>query len=160
MNNISIDLIISISLFLDYISIVNLRRTNSNFLTVTNNIIIKQRKNAINKILRFFYKIKKNYSDLRMNRDGYLINYNKLYKHPEEYLNKKIQFVSTFQYYHYNLRKGEIGEGYLNYHKNTDSWFFELDNSFYQYLPGEPLPLNHLLYYPFISNKSLRVIKD
>ena len=141
----SFDLILNISSFLDIKSVVNLSHTNSRFKPIEN----------INSV-----KIKNKYSDLRLSRKGYLINYKKLYKHPELYLNKKIQFKSTFQYYHYNLRAGEIGEGTLYYHSDTNSWFFDLDNSFYNYLPDEPLPTHHLLYPAFIKNSSFRIIKD
>ena len=156
----SFDLILNISSFLDINSVLGLSHTNYRLKQLSQITSIKIRKKAAIIIVNFFYKIKNKYSDLRLNRKGYLINYKKLYKHPEFYLNKKIQFISTFQYYHFNLRSGEIGEGTLYYHQNTDSWFFNLDNSFYNYLPDEPLPTNHLLYPAFIKNSSFRIIKD
>jgi hypothetical protein len=156
----SFDLILNISSFLDIKSVVNLSHTNSRFKPIDNINSVKIKKRAAIIIVNFFYKIKNKYSDLRLSRKGYLINYKKLYKHPELYLNKKIQFKSTFQYYHYNLREDEIGEGTLYYYSNTNSWFFNLDNSFYNYLPDEPLPTHHLLYPAFIKNNSFRVIKN
>lgn len=160
MKNISIDLIISISEYLDLISIFNLSLLNTRFNQIKNNFMIQYKKRSAIIILKFFLKIKNNYFDLRLNRKGYLINYKKLYKYPNKYINKKIQFKSIFQYYPNNLRSGEIGEGKLEYHENTDSWYFNLDNSFYNYLEDEPLPTNHLLFPAFIDNYSFRVIKD
>lgn len=158
-NNLSFDLIQFIANYLDIRTIINMSQTHSRLIklmTFKNKI----KKEAALKIINFFCKIKNNFKDLRLDRKGYLINYKKIYKHPELYLNKKIQFISTFQYYHYNLRPSEIGEGQLSYHSDTDSWFFNLENNFYNYQEDEPLPTHHLLYSAFIENKSLRVIKE
>jgi hypothetical protein len=160
MNNISIYLLLQISKYLDISSLLNLTKINKKIYDNSKNILINNKKRkAIKIIINFFNKIKYNFKDLRLNRKGYLINPKRIFKHPEEYINKKIQFISSFQYYHYNLRKGEIGEGILSYHSNTDSWYFTLENDFYNYHQDEPLPTNHLLFDSFIFKKSLRVIK-
>jgi hypothetical protein len=158
-NKLSFDLIQSIGTYLDIITIINISQTHSRLRKIMN-LKTKRNKKAALIIINFFYKIKNNFKDLRLDRKGYLINYKKLYKHPELYLNKKIQFISTFQYYHNNLRPCEIGEGKLYYHSDTDSWFFNLVNNFYNYQADEPLPTHHLLYPAFIENRSFRVIKE
>lgn len=110
----------------------------------------------INKKLRIIHKLftdrKKNFFDLlNKNRPGYLINFNKIYKNPEKYLDKRIQFIARFEYMPYSIISGEIAEGYLS-KNNDETYTIVLDNStMYKY---------QLLFQPFIMDKSLRVIKD
>ena len=160
MINLPYDILNLISEYINFYTYYNLAVTNKNLYNLCKNDLFKKKINASYIIIRFFYKIKLNYSDLRLSRKGYLINYNRLLKHPEFYLNKKIQFISSFQYYHYNVRSGEIGEGTLFHSSNNNSWFIKLDNSFYNYNQNEPIPTNHLLYRPFIVSNSVRVIKS
>ena len=151
------DIIINIANFLNYKDLVNFTNCFNN---ISSNLIIKKKEKAANTIKNFFYYIKCKYKDLRLNRKGYLINYNKLFKYPDKYLGKKIQFISKFQYHPFNLRSGEIGEGTLYYNSSTDSWFFNLDNNFYNYQPDEPLPTCHLLFKAFVYKKSFRILKE
>jgi hypothetical protein len=158
MKIISEDIFFIISNYLNYYSLINLIYVNKNINYILKNIVKRKLDKSALIINKFFYKVKNSYSDLRLKRAGYLINYKRLYKHPELYIKKKIQFVSKFQYHPYNLKSGEIGEGELYYHTESDTWFFDLDNYFYNYPNEECLPLNHLLFKPFIYKKSLRIL--
>ena len=160
MNYLPFDIIHYISKSLNFRSYYNLVTSSKNLYNSSKLDIQKIIKKASHTICKFFYNIKFRYHDLRLSRKGYLINFEKLLKHPHFYVNKKIQFISRFQYHHNDLKMGDIGEGTLYYHSNTNSWFFNLDNSFYNYEVDEPLPQNHLLYRPFIVSTSVRVIKE
>ena len=104
------------------------------------------------KIVNFFETIHASFADLKdKNRNGYLSNYKKIYQKPELYLNKKIQFLSKFEYLPYTVLNGTIEEGYLI--PNDDgTYVIHIDNQ-------TEFPYQ-LLFQPFIFNKSLRVIKD
>ena len=110
----------------------------------------------INKKMRIIHKLflirKQNFYDLlNKNRQGYLINFNKIYKQPNKYIDKRIQFVARFEYMPYSIISGEIAEGYLSKNKDETYTIVLENSSMYKY---------QLLFQPFIMDKSLRVIKD
>ena len=153
MNKLPYEIINKLSFYLDFHSYENLIKTSKKLKIIAYKDIKKKKIKAAKQIFKLFNDFKNNYVDLKFNRKGYLINFYKLLKNPHLYKNKKIQFMSRFQYFHYNVIPGEIAEGKLSYDKNTDSWHINLDTDF-------NYPKSHLLYEPFILPKSVRVILD
>ena len=146
-----------INILISYFNIYDLNRISlisKNFNKIIQIKIIEIKK-KIYKIFKLFIHKRNSFYDLRnLNRNGYLINSEKLFKDPSKYQNKMIQFVCKFQYHPYNVPSGEVGEGYLI--KNTDDTWnidvksnsFDNDGVYFQFL-----------FKPFILSKSLRVIK-
>ncbi|VVU94389.1 hypothetical protein CPAV1605_111 [seawater metagenome] len=129
---------------LKYLSLVN---KNFNKLCVNQ---LNEYKNKAKKLVLILERWVLSFTDLKnLDRSGYLINYKRLYKYPEKYISKKIQFMSSFQYYPYTVAHGEIEEGYLE--PNSDgTYIIKIDNN--------PTFSFQLLFDPFIFRKSLRVI--
>ncbi len=155
MNDLPEDLINYLTSYLNIYDLSKLSLTSKYKYKVVSKKIL-QIKNKVYKIVELFEKRKNSFYDLRnLNRHGYLLNPKKLYNNPKEYENKKIQFISKFQYHPYTVPFGKVSEGYL--YKNTDdTWNIEIkDNN----LNDEGIYFQYL-FKPFIFNKSLRIIKN
>ena len=145
--NLPYDTLNLISNYLDYFSYMNIKLSCKEMFKFKN-LTYKNKADIIN---NFFYKkFYLSFKDMKlMNRTGYLVNLDMVLKNPDKYRNLLIQCISWFQYNFQYIEAGNIIEGNLFKHHQTNAWLIK-DNYTNKYHPF----LN-----PFIFPKSIRVIK-
>lgn len=146
--NLPNDIFYVITKYLDYTSYIYLRFCCKDFYKFNFLLTFNKKANIINRF--FLNKFYSPFSDLKLlNRNGYLVNLENLLKNPKRYDGILVQCISWFQYNFQYIEAGNVIEGLIFKHKQTNAWIIQdiETNKIHPFLN------------PFIFPKSIRIIK-